>query len=162
MEKETITTEASAATIVPQEVEVTSIPTAEDVDARYQALEKEKENYKNAYLKERNKHREPIVEDEDEDEKINRKVQEAIANSRLAEIAQEQDSLIKKALKENRELKLAVANKTTTPSATIGTHSETIAVKDTSVTPEQMAFFKSKGWDDKTIQRYKDNLKKQL
>jgi len=78
----------------------------------------------------------------------------------LAEIAQEQDALIKKALKENRELKLAQLNKTNTPPASVGTHSEGQMVKDTLVTPDQAAAFKARGWSDKDIEKYKKNLQR--
>lgn len=139
-------TEAIAPTIAPED----------DTEARFAKLEAEKENYRKAYLKEadRNKNR----ADENEDEKIDRIVQEKIADSRLAEIAREQDALIQKALKENKELKLAHMNKTTTPPAAIGTHSESAPVRDTSISPDQMAQFKAWGWDDKKIARYKLNL----
>ncbi len=66
-------------------------------------------------------------------------------------------------LKENKELKLALSNKTTSgPAAAIGTHSEAPVVQDTLVTNEQMAAFKAKGWSDKDIERYKQNLRKRM
>lgn len=139
-------------TIVP------TIAPEEDLEAKLAQLETEKENYRKAYLKEAAKTRvEPA--DEDEDDKINRKVNEALANSKLADIAREQDEIIKKALKENKELKLAQLNKTTPPAA-VGAHSESTPVTDTLVTSDQMAQFKSWGWDDKKIQAYKSNLLK--
>ena len=139
---------------------VPAIAPEEDLEARLAQLETEKENYRKAYLKEAARKVEPV--DEDEDDKINRKVNEAIANSKLADIAREQDDIIKKALKENKELKLAQLNKTGTPPATIGSHNESTPVRDTLVTPEQMAAFKAKGWSDKDIERYKKNLQKRV
>ena len=137
----------------------------EDLGAKVEALEAEKAklieegaNYKLAYLKEHNKNRQ-TPEDEDEEAKIRRIAQETLANSRLAEIAREQDALIKKALKENKELKLAVANKADIPVSTT-THSEGQPEKDTLVTAEQLAAFKARGWTDKDIERYKRNLLK--
>ncbi len=62
-------------------------------------------------------------------------------------------------MKENKEAKLALANKTGTPSS-IGSHTESKVVGDTLVTPEQIAAFKARGWDDKKIERYKKNLLK--
>ncbi len=150
-------TETDAPTIAPEEkVEV------ESEESRYQALETEKENYRQAYLKEVEKNKNAKNEgiEIDEDEKMYRVAQRALSESRLAEIAREQDTIIKKALKENKELKLAQLNKKE-PSAGMGTHSEGTAVKDTLVTPEQMAAFKTRGWDDKKIERYKQNLSRQ-
>lgn len=144
------------ATEITTEVAPTIAP-EEDLEAKYVQLEEEKENYRKAYLKEAAKRTEPA--DEEEDAKIDRKVQEAIANSKLAEIAREQDGIIKQTLKENKELKLAaLGNKE--PPAAIGSHSETVAVTDTSITPEQMAYFKSRNWTDKDIERYRANLRK--
>jgi hypothetical protein len=135
----------------------------DDNEAKLAALEAEKaklmverDNYKVGMLKAKAKNEDS---DEDEDAKIDRKVQEAIANSRLAEIAREQDALIQRTLKENKELKLARLNKTE-PAAAIGTHSESTPVKDTLVTPDQMASFKKMGWTDKDIERYKKNLQR--
>jgi hypothetical protein len=78
----------------------------------------------------------------------------------LAQIAQEQEAIIKKALKENKELKLANLNKTKVPPASVGSHNESIPATDTSITPEQMSAFKARGWSDKDIERYKKNLRK--
>ena len=155
------TTEAIAPAIVPGE-KVVAAP--EDPEARLKQLEEEKENYRKAYLKESEKNRKPKENlDEDDEEKMRRIAAETLANSRIAEIAREQDGIIQKALKENKELKLALTNKTTSaPAAALGTHSETIAVQDTLITPDQMASFKAKGWSDKDIERYKQNLRKRM
>ena len=157
--------EANAEAIAPQEEVKVLTPTEEDLEARNKALEDEKArlieesaNYKMAYLKEKSKKKEDFEEGENDEDKMRRIAQETLADSRLAEIAMEQDAIIKKALKENKELKLAHLNKTNTPPAAVGTHTEGIEVKDTMVTPEQMTAFKAKGWTDKDIERYKKNL----
>jgi hypothetical protein len=163
------TTEASAQPIVPAETEVkvSTVDTSVDLEARNTALEAEKSrlieeaaNYKMAYLKEKKRKEseddEPATGDDDRLRKIAR---EELANSRLSEIAVEQDAIIQKALKENKELKLAQMNRQTSqPSAAIGTHSESQPVRDTLITPEQMTAFKARGWTDKDIERYKKNL----
>lgn len=138
----------------------------EDLEAKNVALEAEKArlieeaaNYKVAYLKEKSKRKEEDPEGESDEERMRRIAQETLADSRLAEIAREQDAIIKKALRENKELKLAQLNKTDIP-ASIGTHNEGQQVKDTLVTSEQLAAFKAKGWTDKDIERYKKNLQR--
>lgn len=153
-------TEANAQTIASVGT-VTSAAT-EDLEAKVSLLETEKakveeerNNYRSAYLKEKAK-----GSDSDEDEKMRYIAQETLANSHLAEIAREQDAIIKKALKENKELKIAQMNKTDIPVSTTS-HTETNAVvRDTSVTPEQLAIFKAKGWTDKDIERYKKNMQR--
>lgn len=144
-----------------------TIAAPEDLEAKVAALEAEKAvllreaekgaNYRVAYLKENKKNKD---ENEDDEDKMRRIASEAVAGSRLAEIAREQDAIIKKALKENKELKLAQMNKVDIPVST-STHTETsTVVRDTLVTPEQIASFKAMGWDDAKIARYKKNLVK--
>lgn len=137
----------------------------DDSEARVAALEAEKNrlteeaaNYKLAYLKEKNK-KTPENTDESEDDKMRRIAAETLANSRIAEITREQDTIIKQALKENKELKLAQMNKTGVPTV-MGSHTEGKTVSDTLVTPEQLAAFKARGWSDKDVERYKKNLLK--
>lgn len=157
--EETKATEANVETIASQETI--------DNEAEFARLEAEKNkaieeaaNYKLAYLKEKKKKEDFVDEDEDEEAKIRRITTETLAESRLAEIARQQDEIIKKALKENKELKLAQLNKTGMPPASMGTHSESTPVRDTLVTPEQMTAFKAKGWSDKDIERYKKNIQR--
>ncbi len=159
MEKDNKATEANAAPIATQEENKVIAPTQDDAEARYKAIEEEKENYKNAYLKERNKHKESGGSgDETDEDKMRRIASETLADSRLADLAREQDALIKSALRENNELKLALKNKTNSPAASIGSHSESTPVRDTAITPEQEAYFKSKKWNAQDIERYKKNL----
>ncbi len=155
-------TEAIVPSIATEE-KVTA-PT-EDAEAKIAALEVEKakileerDNYKNAYLKESKK---PKTEDfdENEEDRMEQVAKKVLSESRLAEIAREQDAIIQKALKENKELKLAQMNKTTVPGA-MGTHSESVMVTDTLITPDQMKSLQAKGWSDKDIERYKKNLQK--
>ena len=161
-EKPAVNTTSAAAPEKPVVVDGTD----NDYETKISALEaenaqliEESANYKLAFLKEKSKNGSDFQES-DED-KMRRIATETIANSRLVEIAKEKDALIKKALKENKELKLAQLNKTTTPSS-VGVHSEGRAVTDTLVTNEQIEAFKKRGWTDKDIERYKKNLLKYL
>lgn len=154
-EKKPVDTPAAAA---PQ-------TSADDSEAKIASLEAEKAklieesaNYKLGMMKAKGKAKEDT--EEDEDARMERIARKALADSRLADIAREQDAIIKAALKENRELKLAYLNKDTTPPAGIGSHNESTPVRDTLVTPEQAAAFKQRGWTDKDIERYKKNLNK--
>lgn len=138
----------------------------DDTEARIAALEAEKArlieegaNWKVAALKYKKEGKQENFEEDDED-RMRRIAAETLANSRLVEIAREQDDIIKRALKENKELKLAQLSKTGTPPVAQGTHSEGQAVQDTLVTADQMAAFKARGWTDKDIERYKKNLQK--
>ena len=136
-----------------------------DFEAKVLALEAEKAtilereaNYKIAYLKEKKKN-EQIDPDETDEERIRRIAREELANERITAIDSEKEELLRKTLKENKELKLAISNKTNV-SASSGSHTESIPVTGTQITPEQLAAFKAKGWSDKDIERYKKNLKR--
>ncbi len=137
----------------------------DDAEAKFAALEAEKaklieerENYKVAFLKERQKGKhEDVVVDESEDEKLRRLIREEAINSNIAQLARDQDALLKQALKENKELKLA-RSKPNDPPAGMGSHSESTPVKDTLITNDQLLAFKQRGWTDKDIERYKKNL----
>lgn len=163
MEKDKAT-ETNAQKIATEENKVVVTPSAEDdLEARNKALEiekakilEERDNYKFAYLKDKAKKGEN-PEDEEEDDKTRRMIREELANSRLADIARDQDAIITKALRENKELKLANMNKGGTTSS-VGTHSESQQVKDTVITPEQMSAFRAQGRSDKWIESYKKNL----
>lgn len=136
--------------------------TIASLKAREAKLVEERDNYKVGMLKYKAKAREELSDDEDS-ERIKIAAKEALAESQLAEIARELDDINRKALKENKELKLALQNRTnTTPAAAMGTHSESTPVKDTIITPEQMAYFKQRGWSDTDIERYKKNLSKRV
>ncbi len=164
MEKEEKATEQEQP--IATATEGTVVPSTDDAEARVAALEAEKAalieesaNYKLAYLKEKKKKEEVDLEENDE-ERTRRIAREEVANSKISQIDSEKEALLKKIAKENSELKLALQNKTTTPPASIGSHSEGIAPQDTTITPEQMAAFKARGWTEKDIERYKKNLQK--
>lgn len=138
-----------------------------DAERRLAELEAEKNkaleeaaNYKMAFLKEKHKHRQEVNEDETEEERVNRLVQEELAQKKLEQIESEEKQLLQKLLKENKELKLANNNRAGTPPASVGGHSEGTPVRSTAITPEQLAAFKARGWSDKDIERYKQNLKR--
>lgn len=161
-DKSAVNTDQSAAT---DKTEVVTV-TADDIESRLAELEADKAkaieeatNWKIAALKAKAKNKEnKDSEDESEDEKIERIVNEKIMATKIANIDSEKENLLKKALKENKELKLAQLNKTTTPPASMGSHNESTPVRDTVITPEQMAALKSRGFSDKDIERYKKNL----
>lgn len=157
MEDETTVVQQTEQTATTAQT-VTPTGTEGDAEARIAALEIERNNYKIALNKEKSKKKPELFEDEDEDDRIQRIVDQRIAQSKIAAIDAEKEAIYQKAIKENKELKLAQLNKTTTPAAALGTHNESIAVTDTKITPEQMAYFKSKGYTDKDIERYKKNL----
>lgn len=149
-------TETDAQTIAPA---ATPAPVVDDAETRYKALEEEKENYRKAYLISESKRKAGEDSEPEGDEKMEAVARKVLADSRLAEIAREQQTIIDKTLKENRELKLAQLNRKE-PAAAMGSSSESIPVKDTLLTTDQAGALKAKGWTDKDIERYKKNLQR--
>jgi hypothetical protein len=153
--------------VAPEEAAKVPAVTMEDLEAKVLALEEEKNrlneetaNYKKAFLKEKKKKGESFDEGEDEDaeDKMRRIAREALAESRLGEIARELSAISVRALKENKELKLANMNRPPTNPTATGVHTEGPVVKDTMVTPEQATYFKNvMKWSDQDIERYKKN-----
>ena len=135
------------------EIIAETIPAQEDLEAKVKELEEEKTNYQAAYLKERAKNH----DDESEEEKFRRIAREELESSRIMDIDKQKDVIIAKALKENKELKLARLNKTDIPASTT-VHSEGQTVRDTLITSDQMTQFKAMGKTDKWIENYKKNL----
>lgn len=139
---------------------------ASELENKMKALEDEKNkaieeaaNWKIAALKAKGKAPNDD-EDETEDERIARLVAENLAKNKVAHLESEKAKLLEQALKENKELKLAQLHGKKEPPAAQGGHSEGQSVRDTLVTKEQEAAFKSRGWSDKDIERYKKNLQR--
>lgn len=147
----------------PENVAPTTTPTkTEELESQITALEtakakavEEASNYKVAFLKE--KSRNEGLENETEEEKIQRIVHERLTKEKIEKIDSEKDRLLKELLKENKELKLAHLNKPANVPPSSGSGDAPV-VKDTVVTQEQLNAFKARGWSDKDIERYKKNL----
>ncbi len=153
------TTEASTQPIVVEEkkeVSESETKIAELEQEKATILEREA-NYRMAYLKEKKKNEESYSDETDE-ERIRRITREELANERLTAIDSEKEALLKKTLRENSELKLAIQNKTGVSAS--GSTTESVPVTGTQITPEQLNAFKAKGWSDKDIERYKKNLRR--
>ncbi len=150
-----------------EQVVTTPTTTPDDVEAKLAAIAAERDkaieegaNWKLAALKAKGKQSDQL-EDETEDEKIGRIVNETLNATKIAQLDTAKEELLQKVLKENKELKLAHANKPGTPPAGMGSHSEPmVSVVSTVVTSDQIQAFKARGWSDKDIERYKRNLSK--
>lgn len=132
-----------------------------ELEAEKAVILEREANYKVAYLKEVDKNKNSgIPENETEEEKIRRITREELAKKEIAAIDKEKEELLAKALKENKELKLAIQNKAPANPTGGGGSTEQPIVQSTLITPEQLAAFKARGWTEKDIERYKKNLQK--
>lgn len=114
------------------------------------------------------KGRDDWSDDEDEDTLLSEKqrlaikeeTEKVLAQSELAKALQEKEELAKKALRENKELKLALQNK---PGAGTSRGSGADTTEAASVDPlpaSTVAELKGKGWSDEKIQKLRENYAK--
>lgn len=152
---------AAAAEAQPSELEVQLA----EKDVEIARLTTEKENYKKGMLKAKGKLPKDDEEEDDSeesvDDKVKRLVKESLLDSQIGKVQSEKDNLLKKALARNKELETAIKNRSQISTADAGSGSEQkLVIKDTTLSAEKLAKFKSMGWDDKKIERYKQNLSK--
>lgn len=104
----------------------------------------ERENYKRVALSKKGK----SDDDESEDEKISRIVAQQLQESTEARLLREKDEIAKKAIQENKELKVALKNRAQVgASAASGGGQSSTDVKTEFWTAEQLAYFKKRGVD---------------
>ena len=129
-----------------------------ELEAEKAKLATERDNYRIGMLKAKGKTPVVLDEDEGEDDKIRRISSETLADSRLADIARELDSIIKKALIENKELKMALKNKPSTIAVSTGSESTQAVATSGILSKEDIDIAKARGWSDKKIELLKKNI----
>lgn len=141
----------SPGTVAPQ------TPTSAEVDlaAELEAVRTERDNYKKGMLKSKGKLPEDEENQENLDEVIARKVQEALNSTRDADLEAREKAAIEKILKENRELKLATQNRSQIGAgagqgASIESQPSTT---DTFFSAEQLAEFKKRKLDPEKVKQ---------
>lgn len=159
---ETITVEKKAdaeqQNIVPSTTtEIDAQTRIAELETEKAKLETERDNYKIGMLKAKGKIPE-FDENESEDDKIRRISHETLADSRLADIAREQDAIIKKALIENKELKTALKNKPSTTAVSSGSEPTQAVAVPGILSEEDIKEAKARGWSDKKIELLKRNI----
>lgn len=126
----------------------------------------ERENYRSGYLKATSKLKLKDIEPEDkmasDDERIRSIVAQQLADSQLMQNQQKMADLVKKMARENQELKLASVNKPGTSSAIAGAGAAPSPTLTQGISAETVDLMKKRGWSDKMIEKYKENLKKPL
>ena len=100
--------------------------------------------------------------EEDLDAKIDRKVQERLLATQEAQAVSEKDALVVSLAKKNKELALALKNRSQVMNTSgQGSNEDKPEVKvEKTLSQEQLNVLKAKGWSDKKIEAYKQNLTK--
>lgn len=167
MQDEPKAVETKVEAAAPQSTGVDYEATIAAKDAEIAQVREERENYRKGMLKAKGKLPEDVQVDtedsEDIDAKIDRKVQEKLLATKEAQLQAEKDAAYAAVLKRNKELEVALKNRgQITSPAGIGSNQEKPEVKtDNYLSTEQLAYFKSKGWDEKKIEAFKANARKQ-
>ncbi len=134
-------------------------------DAEISKIAIERENYRKGLLKAKGKIPEEddnSSNEEDLDAKIDRKVQEKLLATKEAQALAEKDVLVTSLAKKNKELTLALKNRGQISSTTgQGSNQDKPEPKtDNILSNEQLSALRSKGWDDKKIDLFKQNMKR--
>lgn len=135
-------------------------------DAEIAQIAKEKENYRKGMLKAKGKLPPEEQSDADSSESveaiIDRKVQEKFLSTKEAQALTERDDLIKKTLKRNKELEIALKNRgqITSPSAQGSNQEKPEGKTDNYFSNDQIQALRAKGYDDKKIEQLKKNMTK--
>ena len=132
-------------------------------DEEIQKIAAERDNYKKGLLKAKGKIQDDEDETEDPTDLMRRIAREELLASQEGILRKEKDELIKKVLKENKELKLASRNREQLSKTENSTSVDTPKPEKTdTLSKDQIESLKKKGWDDKKIELYKKNLAKAL
>jgi outer membrane protein TolC len=114
-----------------------------ETQANLDKVAAERENYKKGMLAAKGK----SDDDESEEDKIARIVEEKLQGSTEAQLLKQKDEIAKRALQENKELKVALKNRTQIGASAGQGGGQGGDVKTDFWTPEQLAYFKKRGID---------------
>lgn len=135
-------------------------------DAELVKVREEKENYRKGMLKAKGKPADSGKGAQDGELSLEEKIAEAVKAQMLdsaeVRIQREKDEVSAKILKENRELRLAMANKSQISNGSVGASSETTIESKAGqfFSDAQLADLKKRGFDDKKIEMLKKNILK--
>ena len=158
--QDAVTAEVKKDEVVASTTGETGVDLAEELVKaleREQQVIAERDNYKRGMLKAKGKLKDDEDDnDEEEDETV---VVKQKAKAKTDSSTTELVGLVKQVLKDNQELKTAIANKAQIGTAGAGAGTTTtLTVGDNVLSADQITSLKAKGWDDTKIARFKQNL----
>lgn len=121
-------------------------------------VEAERDNYRKGMLKAKGKISEPEDVQDDLETVVRRVVQENLLSSKEAQIKNELEETLRKTARENRELKLALANRSQLKSSASISGDATVGVPDNILSPAQIDELKAAKWSDSKIALLKKNM----
>lgn len=157
---ETTETAAPQTGVETTGTEAPTVPTSAELDlaTELEAVRKERDNYKQGMLKAKGKlpEQETGVPLEKLDEIVSSKVQEILSSNRDAELEAREKSVVEKILKENRELKVAMQNRSQLSvgsGAGAGTSPSMSPTSDNFFSAEQLADLKRRNIDPEKVKQ---------
>lgn len=131
-------------------------------DAELVKAREERENYKKGMLKAKGKILEDGANDEPTvDNLVEQGVQAQLLATKEETLEREKAEIYERALRENAELRTAIANRGQITTDSVGVSSEpTMVPKGQFFSDAQIATLKAKGWDDAKIEKAKQNMLK--
>ncbi len=128
---------------------------------RAEKAETDRDNYRNGMLAAKGKKQTGTGEETDED-RIARLVLEKLAENERTNSDSDVKKLVPQLIRRNKELELAMQTKQAagTTAAGGGSTDTTPKPTDNMLSDTQLTALKARGWDDKKISRFKENLAK--
>ncbi len=129
---------------------------------RAEKAEKDRDNYRDGMLSAKGK-KQTATEDETDDERVARLVLEKLAENERTNSDSDVKKLVPQLIRRNKELELAMQTKNAAGTTTAGGGGNTDTTPkptDNMLSEAQMQGLKARGWDDKKIARFKQNLAK--
>ncbi len=143
--------EEIASSPTEQEVDVADVIAAKD--AELAKVRGERDNYKKGMLKAKGKLPEEDLDEElSSEDKMRQIVREEMLDTKEAQLSEEKDAIIKKALKENKEMKLALA---TGSSSNVSGSNQEKPVFETGSDKKNDALLNRFGGDQTKVDRFK-------
>jgi len=131
-------------------------------DNEIKRLAEEKENYRLGLLKAKGKIPDDQSGLDDQqlsvDSKIQKAVQDALYSEKEKKLMAEKEAILQQALKENREMKVALGNKQGITTTGDGTSSDNKTTTPQFFSDEQIKDLKSRGWSDEKIKTAAENI----
>lgn len=153
----------SEETVTRETVEVDYEAELKKKDDEIIKIREEKENYRRGLLKAKGKipdEDDNSSNDEDIDARIDRKVEEKLLATKEAQALADKDALVASLAKKNKELSLALKNRgqISSNSGNGSNEEQPEPRKDNLLSNDQISALKAKGWTDKKIEDFKNNL----
>jgi hypothetical protein len=145
-ENEVITQEASTEAGKEAEKETVALEDYEAVVVALTQAESDRDNYRKGLLKAKGKLPDE-QSDEGDDDKMRRIVAEELAKTQVFQLQAKKDEIVKKALKENKELKVALKNRTQIANNAGGASQAEAEVKVESLPKDLLEYAKKRNLD---------------